>query len=298
MNFDPEDAEYYSGIGGEIGEKLRRHLTVDEDGDNIFTLAENRRCPFLNGRNLCELYIALGKESLCPTCTLFPRFYDDFGSFREMGLGFGCPEAARIMLSQTEPLKLAEQAEADGDFEIDENLLAVLLDARKRFFSILSNQLPLKAQVKMILDEAKTVQSEIGGEEDTDETAVFSDCIELLSEMEYIDESRKKLYLSLSDEKYSGEFEDDFRRLLEYYIFRYALKAVYDGDLLTKIKYGVFACAVTERIYAKKKVLTLEDRAEIMCGFSKEVEYSDVNTELLDSAMYESFSADSLTDLI
>ena len=302
VNFDPADAEYYRGIGGSIGDRLRAHLAVDEDGDNIFTLTENRRCPFLNEKNLCDLYIALGEDSLCPTCTLFPRFYDDFGTFREMGLGFGCPEAARIMLSQEKPLTLTEYGFSDDEnFEIDEDTLKILLEARKCFFGILADGQHFKEQAKEILEKAKKIQLMLNGEADTENKADFEDVTGLMSEMEYIDESRKALYLSLQQNLYSRIFEeyaDDFRRLAEYYIFRYVLKAVYDYDLLTKIKYGFFACAVTARAYAKKKVLTLEDRVKIMCGFSKEVEYSDVNTELLDSAMYEQFGCESLIALL
>ena len=302
VNFDPADAEYYRGIGGEIGDRLRAHLAVDEDGDNIFTLTENRRCPFLNKKNLCDLYIALGEDSLCPTCTLFPRFYDDFGTFREMGLGFGCPEAARIMLSQNKTLTLTEYGLSDDeDFEIDEDTLKILLEARKAFFGIFSNGQPFKEQAKEILERAKEIQLMLNGEDDTENEADFEDVTELMSEMEYIDESRKALYLSLPqdiDGEIFEEYADDFRRLIEYYIFRYALKAVYDYDLLTKIKYGFFACAVTARAYAKKKVPEFGDRVNIMCGFSKEIEYSDVNMELLDSAMYEQFSCESLIALL
>lgn len=299
MNFDPEDAEYYSSIGGEIGEKLRRHLAVDKDGDNIFTLTKDKRCPFLNNKNLCELYIALGKESLCPTCTLFPRFYDDFGSFREMGLGFGCPEAARIILSQNSSIKIAEFADIEAEeTDIDDDLFDLMFEERDKILFFLGKKLPIKNTIKALLEEAKRFQSEIFGMDDTESKSKYTDLIELMAQMEYIDGDREKLYTTLPKSFSFDEFEDDFRRLLEYYIFRYMFKAVYDRDLLTKIKYGVFACAVIGRAYAKKNVLTLEDRIDIMCGYSKEVEYSDVNMNLLDNVMRDSFSVDSLVELI
>lgn len=300
VNFDPEDAEYYRSIGGEIGDKLRKHLAVDSDGDNIFTLTENRRCPFLDSRNLCELYIALGEDSLCPTCTMFPRFYDDFGSFREMGLGFGCPEAVRIILSSNEPFNLTEYGDnGEESFEVDDSTLNLLIETRKRLFNILDNGKPFKIQAEEILITAGETQLELNGEGDTDSHADFKDCINLMAQMEYIDKNRKAQLLSVENVCADlSAYEDDFRKLLKYYIFRYILKAVYDYDLLTKVKYGIFACVIIGRIYAKKKILTQEDRVKTMCGYSKEVEYSDINTELLDNAMYEQFSCESLIELL
>ena len=301
VNFEPEDAEFYRSVKGSFGDRLRSSLAVDADGDNIFTLTEDRRCPFLNGRNLCDIYISLGEDALCPTCKLFPRFFDDFGSFREMGLGFGCPEAARIMLEQAKPLKLCEYGCTEDDFEVDNDFLDALIDIREKLFKILQNGLPLAGQIKSILSAAQEFQIETDGIEDTDSKSDFNSCVCLMSQMEYIDESRKNLYASLSDNGFDGkiysDFADDFRKLLEYYIFRYALKAVYDGDLLTKIKYGVFACVITGRAYENKKVLTIEDRVNIMCGYSKEVEYSDINMNLLDEALYDSISAADLSEM-
>ena len=41
-----------------------------------------------------------------------------------------------------------------------------------------------------------------------------------------------------------------------------------------------------------------EKRVEIMYSFSKEVEYSDMNMELLDEMMYSNFSAEDIINLL
>ena len=92
VDIDDETAEKYSSLKGEISNKIKHHLTHDETGCNIFTLCDGDRCPFLNNCNLCEIHLEAGKDFLSKTCTLFPRFFDNFGEIREMGLGFGCPE--------------------------------------------------------------------------------------------------------------------------------------------------------------------------------------------------------------
>ena len=296
VNLDPESAEYYRTIGGDIGEKLRCHLNKDEDGDDMFTLCGDR-CPFLSSNNLCELILNLGEEAISRTCTLFPRFYDNFGSFREMGLGFGCPEAAEIMLNNNEPFNLVEYSETNEKAEeIDEELLSILLSLRERIFSILDGEGTFKEKISEILTLSENIQDSIAPFEIVPTGADFSRCVEVLSEMEYINEDRKNTLLSLTDDGFDRtvyeKYSDDFIKLMKYYVFRYLLKAVYDCEILTKVRYGVFACAVIGRLYAQGI-----DRVKAMYGFSKEVEYSDINLQILDDAMYEDFCNEDLLKL-
>lgn len=296
VNLDPVSAEYYKTVGGDIGEKLRCHLSTDEDGDDIFILC-GERCPFLNGDNLCELILTLGEDSISQTCTLFPRFYDNFGSFREMGLGFGCPEAAKIMLNNNEPFVLVEYGETFEKVEkVDEELLNILLALREKLFTILDSKGTFKKKISELLTLTETIQDRIFPFEGIPTGADFSNCIEVLSRMEYINEDRKNTLLSLTDDGFDRTvyevYSDDFTKLMKYYIFRYLLKAVYDCEILTKVRYGVFACAVIGRLYGKGI-----DRMKAMYGFSKEVEYSDINIQVLDDAMFEDFGNEDLLRL-
>ena len=49
----------YKNADGAFGEKLRSVMTIDADGDRIFTL-NNNRCPFWNKDMLCDIYQFLG----------------------------------------------------------------------------------------------------------------------------------------------------------------------------------------------------------------------------------------------
>jgi len=295
VNLDPESADYYKTVSGDIGKKLRSCLCKDEDEDDMFALCENR-CPFLNKDNLCELILNLGEKSISKTCTLFPRFYDNFGSFREMGLGFGCPEAARLLLEDSKPFRLELYEETDEDNEaVDEEFLSFILSLRERIISVLeSKNGSFKEKISDILVLCEDIQRTINGKEDEYCGSDFDVCINVLSDMEYIDEKRKNTLLNLSDKDFDRKvyvtYENDFIKLMKYYIFRYLLKSVYDSDILTKIKYGVFACAVIGRLYSNGI-----DRIKAMYGYSKEIEYSDINMQILDDAMYEDFG---ITDLI
>lgn len=306
VDIDPQTAEKYSAIGGELGDKIRRHLIRDDYGCNIFTLCDGDRCPFLNSCNLCEIQLGAGEEALSKTCTLFPRFFDDFGTLREMGLGFGCPEAARIMLEDDEPFSLLFYNEsADVAEDVDEEFLRELIDFRAEIFTVLENKdSSFRNKAETVLNLAKTFQNKLDGEDfyDNPQHKSFEDCITILENMEYISNNRKEFINNLKGKELSENttklYCNDFEKLLKYYIFRYLLKAVYDYDVLTKVKHGIFACIVISRIYAYLGAPDFETRVKVMYSYSKEVEYSDVNMDLLDSVLYDSFGTDTLINIL
>lgn len=306
VDIDEETAEKYLSVDGNLGKKIRKHLKRDETGCNIFTLCEGDRCPFLNSSNLCEIQDERGEKFLSRTCTLFPRFFDDFGSFREMGLGFGCPEAARIILSEDENFSLKFHSEDTAESTaIDEDFLTTLISLRNSIFSVLEEEkLCFREKIETILDMAKKVQENIDGDAFSDETyhRNFDACLTVLENMEYISAERQNFVKTLKNKKLSTDaidtYQKDFEKLIKYYIFRYLLKAVYDYDVLTKVKYGIFASIVISKIYSCFDSPDFETRVKIMYSFSKEVEYSDTNMDLLDEMMYCHFGTEDLISLI
>lgn len=96
---DDETADIYENAAGEIGEKLRKSMIIDDEGDRVFVL-NNGRCPFLEDSGLCEIHRKLGENCLCDTCHEYPRAVQDCGDFAECDLSLSCPEAARIILSE------------------------------------------------------------------------------------------------------------------------------------------------------------------------------------------------------
>lgn len=142
IEIDGETAEKYLSAGGKIGERLRAEMENDEE-ESCFRLTEERRCPFLNGDNLCEIIIALGEEWLCDICREHPRFYQWFGDYTEAGLGLCCEEVCRLLFRRKEPLRFEmlydeeEDREDDSSGELEEDfLLEPLLKARETAFAI------------------------------------------------------------------------------------------------------------------------------------------------------------------
>ena len=297
VEIDNESAEEYKKESGELKKYFDRHLTTDEDG-YIFSLVDGR-CPMLDENGLCRIQLEKGETALCDTCRLFPRYFDDYGDIREIGLGLGCPEAARILISPDTDVSLGNTVESP------DRIYNLLSEKREEFFSILDNdRFDFKTKISTVLFSAAEFQSEIdrvdmlGG----DSSVPFSDCVKVLEKMEYISDGRRDRLLALSDKAAvrhnSEKYSDDLVRLFKYYIMRYMMTACFDLDLLTKIKYGVFACIVTKRLYDSIPEPSFDDRARILCGYSKEVEYSQINLDILDDAMYNDFTVAELINLL
>lgn len=104
IDVDEESLARYQQLKGPVGERVRKALSLEETPH--FILTEDERCPLLNQNGLCDLYTELGPESLCQICADHPRFRNFFTDRIEIGLGLVCEEAARLILSQTEPMRL------------------------------------------------------------------------------------------------------------------------------------------------------------------------------------------------
>lgn len=104
VDVDDESASIYKNIPIPIGNKLREKLK-GQNGGYYFELDKNKRCPFLNKDNLCELILTLGEGGLCVTCTEYPRFYADTPIYEQVDLTLSCPEVARIFFSKKEHIK-------------------------------------------------------------------------------------------------------------------------------------------------------------------------------------------------
>lgn len=80
------------------------------------TMDDAGRCAFLDAGNLCNIQKHLGHAALSTVCSSFPRTANRFGEESEYSLGLACPEAARLILLDQEPVQFVE-IEADPVLE-------------------------------------------------------------------------------------------------------------------------------------------------------------------------------------
>ena len=137
---DDASLQYYKNVTGAYGDVLRSRIDFTEE---CFYQDSCKRCAFLNENNLCDMYEHLGEESLCATCTNYPRHIEEFENIREITLSLSCPEVAHILLTKTEPVTFfsEEKDEPEETFEdYDPFFFSYLEDARDVLLHILQNR--------------------------------------------------------------------------------------------------------------------------------------------------------------
>lgn len=93
-------------------------------------LLPGERCPFLRQDGLCEMICRNGEDFLCQICRDHPRFRNFWSDRIEMGLGLVCEEAARLILSEAEPLSLVVLSEDGAPTTAPDNAEQWLFDQR------------------------------------------------------------------------------------------------------------------------------------------------------------------------
>lgn len=325
---DKESLKKYESVKGSFGEKIRSIISVDEDGDTIFTPVKNR-CPFLLGNGLCEMYIELGHENLCRTCRQYPRHITYFGARSETGISLSCPEAARIIMQSSEPITF--ETENTLDFpqptDIDAELYFTLLEARKKAIDILQNrEFSINERICTFLSFSQKIAPSVRRtdcefirnsiSEDyfisrkTDYSRrrakgalkkYFSD----FQELEMLDSGWKKALSAAENTdvseyaKQTKPFEWEYEHLMIYFVFRYFMTAVFDGDLLTKSKFAALSFIIIQRLQSCESA-DKKRRTQIMQRFSKEVEHSAANMDFINLSIKKSrcYSVENLINII
>ncbi len=102
---DSETDLRYRSVEGPFGDRLKKNIET-VDGTRRFVLTDDGRCPFLNEKNLCDIYINIGEDYLCYTCKTYPRYSFVAGDILFEGVSISCPEVARFFLNHKEALKI------------------------------------------------------------------------------------------------------------------------------------------------------------------------------------------------
>lgn len=268
VDADEQSLEYYKNLTGDIRKKIDSVLDKDEFGNTIFKLADKKRCPFLNHENLCDMHIAIGGEHTPYTCRMFPRFINDFGGTREMGVSFSCPVASDMMWGLTEPMSFVDEL---NDLppelnEIDAQTYFYLSKARKKAFDIVQDRsLPIYQRLINLLDFGVETQQDLEEYKEGTDPILFFDVFrnpELINPqwLERVDNGSVK---PVSNEVFN-------ENIASYFIFRYFLTAVNDYDVLSKIKKAVIGVLIVTYFGEDSWTIHL---------WSKETEHSQYNMD-------------------
>lgn len=221
---DDDTYKKYKNVKGSFGERLKDEI-VHDGGENIFVLKGNN-CPFLNEDKLCDIYNELGEEGLCYTCRQYPRYTEEFGSLREVGISLSCPEAARIILrdSKKAMFELEENDEQVTSYnDINAKLYIELMQCRNIIFNILQDRsFNLNERSSIVLYFAKEIQDKI----DNSEISTINNVRKKYSDKEFIKE------LINTFEKFKNKSDYKYNSMYEYFNTFKSLKHITPNDPL------------------------------------------------------------------
>jgi lysine-N-methylase len=117
VTVDRKTYDKYQNCGDpELRSSFRDLVTINtaatsNDDYAMFKLTETH-CPFL-AQGLCSIQTKLGEDYLSDTCATYPRAMTREGDVLERTLDLSCPEAARVVLLDPNPLRF-EEKDANG----------------------------------------------------------------------------------------------------------------------------------------------------------------------------------------
>ncbi len=300
VEIDNDTAAAYQSVTAPLGEELRACLQTDAEGALCFPL-DGARCPFLDAENLCRIHRQLGQEYTSITCREHPRFTEDFGTLQEISLSASCPEAARLLLADDAPLTFLEETLPDTAPEEEEDpWLSPLLAVRNCALTLLNDRTrPVRrrmAQILLLAVEAQQLLDEDRAEElpslcrsvpdmpsaPQDAPVLFPNFLEALADLEILEADWLPLLKSAVGQ--GGRLpEPQLERLTAYFLFRWLLKAINDGDLLGRVQLSLASALTVEHLSAHTA-----SPEEALYRYCREIEHCQENIDtLLDTFQWD-----------
>ncbi len=295
---DGETAEKYRSTKGEFGKRLNENIDFSEEPSFIL---DAERCPFLNERNLCDIIINMGKDSLCQICRDHPRYFEWYGNVKEGGIGLSCEEGARLILSDGCYADYFEsETDEEPDSNFDEGSFGLLFSVREKMLDILCDRsLFIGMRFSEILSVAEGAQLILNGTAPEKVSCDFSFDKELerlvpvLEKTEAIDGKWTECFLKLKKALADGlelslskEEETYAERLFAYFLWRYFLKSVFDFGVTEKIRFALFSVTAIFALYRSGEGDGFDALLKSAVMYSKQMEYSDKNLDVFYERLY------------
>lgn len=241
-----------------LGEAIEEHI---HKGKNCYF--KNRidgSCSFLNEDNLCSLHINFGYDVLPHTCKSFPRFYNTFGLYEEIGLSFSCPTAAKLICNEDDGLMVFDDDRRIESYtDVDAELFYAIKNVRNKIYEFLGNEnISLNNKIVSLLNFSKKVQQTIDKKE-YDKIDLMELCLtnDELFDFNRIKNKAIRKHLTFKmlrkdwrailknalNNKY-GITDQEGSIWLKYFVYRYLIKSTNNKKFENIINGAVFSLAV------------------------------------------------------
>lgn len=155
---DDDSLEKYQEYDGGYRQELHRRVNWKE---GVFRHGRSGKCAFLRDDMLCDMYIHMGKDSLCTTCREYPRHTEEFENVREVSLSLSCPEVAGILMNITDRVTfVTEEDDEDEVFDdFDYFLYSNLEDIREDILNVIQDRsVDIRGRIERVLQIGASVQ--------------------------------------------------------------------------------------------------------------------------------------------
>ena len=155
---DDDSLERYQEYDGDYRPELHRKVNWKE---GVFRHGRSGKCAFLRDDMLCDMYIHMGKDSLCTTCREYPRHTEEFENVREISLSLSCPEVARILMNITDKVTfVTEEDDEDEVFDdFDYFLYSNLEDIREAILNVIQDRsVDIRIRIERVIQIGASAQ--------------------------------------------------------------------------------------------------------------------------------------------
>ena len=276
IDIDEETRARYHALSEPLRSFIESGIDDAEDGTH-FRMKAGERCFFLRDDGLCELIVREGPDILCQICADHPRFRNFFSDREETGLGLCCEEAGRLILTREAPMTFLIEDDGDDDGEPLTEEEEALLTLREQLISLMQNR---EKTVDERLDEMLTLCAPGSRLPAIREFAAFLKPLETLDpewtrRMETLEKAEDPLTLH--------DIGTPMEQFAVYLLWRQLPEALIDGDIEDRVRRIVMTCRLLATLDATYPGQLIEN-ARL---YSSEIEYSDVNGDLILDYLYE-----------
>ena len=282
IDIDEETLSYYDIVPGDIGQRIRDNITYGDP--SCFKMTADNRCPMLNERGLCEIMLNLGADSVCDICYEHPRFYNDFDTHTECGLGLCCEAACRMIIDNKDIVKL------EGYTDDMRSVPDVIL--RDRVICCLQNRSkPIAERINDMLGLFNIADCSLSIPYWTDImyslerlSPDWTRCLDLIKE--HFSQGALRDF-----RQHMQSRQTEYEQLMVYTVYRYMLgchPSPAAAALLAYLSYSVIE-AIGAAIYGATGQFDLDTQLEIIRLYSCEIEYSTENVGILLDALAENY---------